>query len=190
MSDTFLEQESLRLPVTLTTGHVLEIGLGLGLFPRLIKRQKNSPVKKITIVEKEPDVVALVYPTIRFQRTEVVITDGKDYLESCKQIGQKFDFIHIDVWQGINIAIMELEEWIELAKPCLTPDGRVWCWLQELYDRIKDKLPKEPVVNFRLFGTYPPSPCLVCGKVLRNDYAGLCMDCADTMEVSELYIRR
>jgi len=29
-------------------------------------------------------------------------------------------------------------------------------------------------------------PCLRCGKPIRADYMGLCMDCADTIGISEL----
>ncbi len=29
-------------------------------------------------------------------------------------------------------------------------------------------------------------PCIRCGKPLRADYMGLCMDCADTLNTSEL----
>ena len=29
-------------------------------------------------------------------------------------------------------------------------------------------------------------PCIRCGKPIRADYMGLCMDCADTLNVSEL----
>lgn len=30
-------------------------------------------------------------------------------------------------------------------------------------------------------------PCKKCGKTIRNDYWGLCMDCADELEISELF---
>ncbi len=29
-------------------------------------------------------------------------------------------------------------------------------------------------------------PCIRCGKPIRADYEGFCMDCADTLNVSEL----
>ena len=31
------------------------------------------------------------------------------------------------------------------------------------------------------------NPCSKCGKPLRHDYDGLCMDCADELGVSELF---
>ena len=33
----------------------------------------------------------------------------------------------------------------------------------------------------------PETPCLRCGKVLRYDYNGFCMDCADLLGISELF---
>lgn len=29
-------------------------------------------------------------------------------------------------------------------------------------------------------------PCIRCGKPIRADYMGVCMDCADTLNISEL----
>ena len=29
-------------------------------------------------------------------------------------------------------------------------------------------------------------PCIRCGKPIRADYRGFCMDCADTLNISEL----
>jgi len=184
MSDTPMEQEGLRIPVTIAHGDVLVIGLGIGLFPTLLN-ERNKTVKKVTIVERSRDVVKLVYSRIANSKTNLVAGGGWDFLSTCKD---KFDFIFIDVWNAFTTTLKEIDTWTELAKPCLKEGGEIRCWLQELYDRIKNKLPKEP--------TEPTScpaihePCLICGKTLRNDYAGLCMDCADGMEVSELYIRR
>jgi len=30
------------------------------------------------------------------------------------------------------------------------------------------------------------NPCIRCGKPIRADYEGFCMDCADTLNISEL----
>jgi hypothetical protein len=32
-------------------------------------------------------------------------------------------------------------------------------------------------------------PCKKCGKTIRHDYSGVCMDCADDLEISELFER-
>lgn len=186
MSDTPLEQEALRVPTVLAHGDVLVLGLGIGLFPTLL-RMRNKAVDSITIIERERDVIKLVYDKVRFRKTRVIECEAKKYFaEDCW--GLEFDFIYIDVWGGIISPIKEIDEWTELAKHCLKEGGEVRCWLQELYDRIKHKLPKEPTEATSEVGFH--DPCLICGKKLRNDYAGLCMDCADELEVSELFVRR
>lgn len=184
MSDTPLEQESLRVPVIAAHGKTLVIGLGIGLFPTLL-RMRNQSVKSILIVEQSRDVAKLVYHHVKNRRTTLLVRDGKEYLSTCEE---KFDFIFIDVWSTFTTTIKEIDEWTKLARPCLAEGGDVRCWLQELYDQIKDKLPKKPTERTSPAAVH--EPCLVCGKKLRYDYAGLCMDCADDLELSEAYVRR
>lgn len=184
MSDTPMEQEGLRIPSTIARGDVLIIGLGLGLLPTLIK-MRNEMVDSITIIEMHQEVANLVYGKIKSRKTSLLLNDGESYLAVP---GRKFDFIFIDVWGSFTAPMKEIDHWSELAKGRLKEGGEVRCWLQELYDRIKNKLPKEPVLEPGFPAVY--DPCLICGKTLRNDYAGLCLDCADDMEVSELFVKR
>lgn len=184
MSDTPMEQEALRIPSIIARGDVLIIGLGLGLLPTLIKL-RNTMVDSITFIEKNQEVANLVYAEIKTRKTSLLLNNGESYL---KVPGRKFDFIFIDIWGSITAPMKEIDHWTELAGNRLKKDGEVRCWLQELYDRIKHKLPKEPVLKPGFPAVY--DPCLICGKKLRNDYAGLCLDCADDMEVSELFTER
>lgn len=181
MSDTPLEQEGLRISSALARGNVLIIGLGIGLLPTLIRHYRS--VKKVLIVEESQDVVKLVYAYIKDKKTDIRVFEGKKFLMTCTE---KFDFIYVDVWPSITATLKEIGEWTELATRCLTEDGTVRCWLQELYDRIKARLTEEPA------GPSGPVvvdvPCLVCGKKFRNDYAGLCLDCADSLGLSEHFI--
>ncbi len=175
MSDTPMEQEGLRIPVHTAHGKVLVIGLGIGLFPTLL-RMYNRNVESVLIVEQSQDVVKLVYRHIENRKTKLRVCDGKEFLTTCEE---KFDFIFIDVWSAFTTTIREIDEWTELAKPCLADGGEIRCWLQELYNRIKDKLPIEPIEQASL--PVVNEPCLICGKKPRFDYAGLCMDCADDL---------
>ncbi len=184
MSDTPMEQEGLRIPSMIARGDILIVGLGLGLLPTLIK-MRNEMVDSITIIEKNQEVANLVYSKIKSRKTSLLLNDGESYLSVP---GRKFDFIFIDIWGSITAPIKEIDHWTDLAKGRLKEKGEVRCWLQELYDRIKHKLPKEPVLEPGFPAVY--DPCLICGKKLRNDYAGLCMDCADDLGVSELYARK
>jgi hypothetical protein len=184
MSDTPMEQEGLRIPAIQAHGHVLIIGLGIGLLPILLKKH-NKLTSKITIVEENTDVANLVYDYIKWRQTKLIISEGKHFLSTCKT---KFDYIFIDVWPAIVPVLRNADEWVNLAKQCLDEKGTVRYWLQELHDRIRSRLPKSPIL---IHG--PPAiydPCLICGKKLRNDYGGVCMDCADELEISELFVRK
>lgn len=189
MSDTPMEQDALRMTTLLAYGDVLIIGLGLGLLPTLIrmKNRAHRVVKHITIVEKEKDIAELVYDKIKWAKTSLAVNEGKEFLKYCRDNNEKFDFIYIDVWAGIIAPIREADEWVELAKPCLTENGSVRYWLQELHERVRNKLPKEPTQKTGQAAVH--EPCLICGKKLRFDYAGLCMDCADLLEVSEAFVK-
>lgn len=193
MSDAPMEQEGMRYASLVAKGDILVLGLGLGLLPTLIKMRnvgvRNRMVKSITIVEIEQDVVNLVYDHIKTKRTKLIIADAKDYLE---KTDDRYDFIFIDIWASFVATLTEAEHWASLASRCLkdgiVPEQGVRWWVQELHARIKDKLPKSPVAEPGKPAVYPP--CLVCGKTIRNDYAGLCMDCADTLGVSELFVKK
>lgn len=178
MSDSPLEVESAMGAVRVARGDCLIGGLGIGLIPSLIRNMVDS----IDIVELNQDVIDLVYLQIATAKTFLINDDIYHYLDTTDK---KYDFIYIDIWGSFAASMREIEKAREKAKRCLKPDGVIWCWLQELYDRIKDRLPKEPV-SPKPLGLY--APCLVCGKEYRSDYAGLCTGCADDMRVSEFFL--
>lgn len=182
MSDSQLEMESIIGAIIAAKGDVLIGGLGIGLLPTLIKNNRN--VKRIDIVELHQEVIDLVFPYIRSKKMRIIKDDIFHYLDTTEN---RYDFIHIDIWGSIVAPLKEIDNAQEKAKGCLKPNGIIWCWLQELYDRIKDKLPREPIHKTGPATIY--DPCLICGKTLRYDYAGLCMDCADLMGLSEAFIK-
>ena len=181
MSDAPFEQESILPAVEMAKGEVLMCGLGIGLLPTLIKNKKS--VKIIDIVEINKEVIDLVFDQIKTPKMSIIHADAWKYLAETEK---KYDFIHVDIWGSITAPLREVDKAIKLGKRCLKPNGEIRCWLQELYDRIVDKLPKKPIHITGLAGIYPP--CLICGKTFRNDYAGLCMDCADALGVSEMFM--
>lgn len=183
MSDSQLELESAIGAVVAARGDVLVGGLGIGLLPTFIKDKRS--IKRIDIVELHQEVIDLVFSQIASKKMRIIKDDIYHYLDTTLN---RYDFIHIDIWGTITAPIKEIDNAQGKAKGCLKPDGVTWCWLQELYDRIKEKLPREPIQQ--TLGVAIHEPCLICGKILRTDYAGLCMDCADEMELSEYYIRR
>jgi len=178
MSDSQIEIESVAGAAEAAKGDVLIGGLGVGLLPIFICDKVNS----ITVVELHKEVIDLVFPYLIIPGMEVMNDDIFHYLATTKF---RYDFIHIDIWNNTTAPIMEIDKARKAASKCLKPGGVVWCWLQELYDRIKDKLPRKPVCSSGITN----EPCLICGKTLRHDYAGLCMDCADLMGLSEPFMK-
>ncbi len=184
MSDTPMEQEAYSLPVAFAYGDVLMVGLGLGLLPQLLK-EHNMQVDHITIVELREEVKGLVWDRVKVPKADMVIADGKEFL---KNAGKRFDYVFIDVWGTINGTLEDVRNWRELAQGCLRKGGIVDFWLRELYNRIEYRLDQGPSL-----ATSPPGlndPCLICGKKWRNDYAGLCADCADPLGLSEFFVKR
>lgn len=183
MSDTQLEIESVVGAAEAARGDVLIGGLGIGLLPTLIKTK--ATVESVDIIELHQEVIDLVFLQVATAKMRAICGNIFHYLDTTDR---RYDFIHIDIWNSLTVPIRELDGARQKAQRCLKPDGTTWCWLQELYGRIKEKLPKTPTRQ-----TSPAAmhePCLICGKTLRFDYAGLCMDCADDMELSEAYVRK
>lgn len=74
-------------------GHVLITGLGLGCVLRGCLA--NPAVTKITVIERDEDVIRLVTPYIPADRFQVDIADAVDY---CEKTAEKFDCAYHDLW--------------------------------------------------------------------------------------------
>lgn len=75
------------------TGDVLIGGLGLGLILEELRGRKE--VRSVTVIEKNPDVIALVAPTVR----EAKIIEG-DVFKWEPVPGRHFDTIYMDIWEN------------------------------------------------------------------------------------------
>ncbi len=177
MSDTPMEYETNQRPIDEALGDVLECGLGIGLFTYYASKKRL--VKSITIIEKEQDVIDLVYPKIKNEKTKMIKQDAVEYLMKTKQ---KYDLIHVDLWADI-VHYKEMQPIINIAKKKLKPNGIVICWLDEFLQVVMKQLKLGKRTSSGI-GYFPP--CITCGKILRNDYGGFCMDCADGLGISEL----
>lgn len=177
MNDGPDEQDAIVPALKVAKGDCLECGLGIGLLPTFLTMNKN-PIRSMDIVELNEDVVKLVFPQLKLAFPATVIYgDAKEYLQNTEK---KYDFIHVDIWPDILVNIKQVEEFMDLAQRCLKPNGTIRVWLQELYFNIKNRLSKVPVKSSG-YGIY--DPCLICGEIFRDDYAGLCMDCACSIGV-------
>jgi spermidine synthase len=93
MSDTSMEHRTNYGVVRESRGNVLIAGLGLGmiLHPILAKPE----VLSVTVVEKYPDVISLIGPTVLHEKLTIV--EG-DIYEWKPAKGTKFDTIYFDIW--------------------------------------------------------------------------------------------
>jgi Ribosomal RNA adenine dimethylase len=94
MSDTGMEKRSNVEVVSRAKGHVLIAGLGIGMITHPIAAKKE--VKSITIVEKSPDVIKLVAPTLH---KKVTVVEGDIFTWVPPKT--KYDTLYFDIWAGI-----------------------------------------------------------------------------------------
>ena len=97
MTDTPAELNDAYDLLRLAEGHVLISGLGIGMIPRalLMDRFNAFPVEHITILEKEPDVIKLVAPSLREMPITVIEADAFTWEPPA---GTKFDWAWHDIW--------------------------------------------------------------------------------------------
>lgn len=95
------EINTMQKAIDEASGNVLVYGLGLGYFPYMISLKDN--VKKITIIEKDKNIVNLfkknIFPQFKNQtKFEIIISDAFDYMK----LNKKYDFCFIDLWHDPN----------------------------------------------------------------------------------------
>jgi hypothetical protein len=106
MSDTPMERRTNRVFVHNAQGDVLIGGLGIGLLPATLTRGAIArapgskwPVTSITVLEKNPDVIAMVAPYIKHDLIRII--EG-DVFTWKPDRGQRFDSIYMDIWPSIS----------------------------------------------------------------------------------------
>jgi spermidine synthase len=101
MSDTRFERFSNREVVRRAHGRMLVAGLGIGLV--LVAAFAKPNVEHITVIEKYPDVVDLVAPSLlaRFGDRLRVIT--ADIFEWRPDRGQLFNVVYFDIWSQVSL---------------------------------------------------------------------------------------
>jgi hypothetical protein len=97
MSDTPDERRDHYEAVRRAEGHVLINGLGIGMV--LAAVLKKLEVSKVTVVELDPDVVALVGPTYTIDsRVHIVTASAYDYQPPK---GERYGAVWHDIWDHI-----------------------------------------------------------------------------------------
>lgn len=96
MSDTPDEMRDHYFPVRHAKGHVLINGLGLGMVLGAVL--KKPDVERVTVVEVDPDVIALVAPHYACDRLEVIQADAYVYQPPK---GVRYGAVWHDIWDNI-----------------------------------------------------------------------------------------
>ena len=96
MSDTPDEMRDHYFPVQKARGHVLINGLGLGMVLQAVL--KKTEVERVTVVEIDPDVVALIGPHYACARLEIVTASAFDYQPPK---GVRYGCVWHDIWDAI-----------------------------------------------------------------------------------------
>lgn len=157
MTDRPQELYQLREFVARARGKVFTCGLGLGVAARLAA-QKNT-VGRVTVVEVEPDVVALCGRDLP-KKISVVLGDVCAYIE--EQRAWTHDASFFDFWYGTNES-----EWVNTVAPVrrrlAQKFGRrlgIYCWAEpEMLGQVRTALAMravqwvehEPFVGYRAF---------------------------------------
>lgn len=96
MSDTETEKRTNSAFVRNAHGKVLVGGLGIGLI--LLAVQDKPEVEKITVIEKNKEVVELVADQLPLnEKVEIINADAFEYIPA-----EEYNTIYMDIWNYIN----------------------------------------------------------------------------------------
>lgn len=122
MSDAPMEKESNHDIIEKVYGNVLIAGLGIGLI--LLPMQNKKEVKRITVVEKNPNVIKIIGSQLPFnEKVEIIHADIFDFIPS-----QKYDCIYLDIWPDIcKDNAGDMSNLIDKYSNFLTDNPDSWC---------------------------------------------------------------
>ena len=126
------EERQLYLPLyskcdKLINGKVLIAGLGLGL--DLLNVISNPNVKEIVLIEKQKEIIDLVWPYVLHDKTKLI---HKDIFEFLRTTDEQFDLIYFDIFPGGRMSFPEEADKLEkLARQRLRLCGEIVFWEEE-----------------------------------------------------------
>ena len=109
------EVETMKAPIQRSHGSVLTLGLGMGYFA--FHASQKEDVESVTVIEREPDVIALFKEHILPQfphkeKIKILQADAFAYVE--KELSkERFDYIFADLWHDASDG---LEMYMKLKK--------------------------------------------------------------------------
>jgi len=136
MSDLSYERSTCLEVVKRAHGDVLIAGLGLGMILHPILEKPE--VERVTVVEKFPDVIALISPTLPTTSKLAIVT--ADIFEWTPPSGARYDMIWFDIWP--DIAFSRLAEMRELHRrfaPYLRAESPA-CWMESWHRQESERI--------------------------------------------------
>ena len=117
------EIETMKSFIDKGFGNVLVLGLGIGYVPFMLSLKEN--VKKVTIIEKDPEIIAifnkLIYPSFtNKEKITIIQGDAIEYVKKQKEAG--YDYIFADLWH-------DPEDGLELFVKLKKINDKIDCWL-------------------------------------------------------------
>jgi hypothetical protein len=145
MSLVPMEIESLEIGIAAARGHTVVLGLGMGWCAANVAL--NPAVERVTVVERDPDVIALIAALGIFDQLPA---DARAKIRMIEQDalgwrpGERVDCVHADIWA----TFLAPERWCEVRRfhADIGADG-LYFWGQELElwrlaCRARDGVPK------------------------------------------------
>ena len=122
------EVEQISRQVSRLKGRVLVGGLGLGLANAYL--EANDAVTEIVVVEKSPEVIALIKPCMPKEKTIVVEGDLFEYLKDLSLC--HFDFAFYDIWcpTGERVLTQHVMPLRRLSRNIVAQEN-IECWNEE-----------------------------------------------------------
>lgn len=131
MTITPNEIETMKDPIERASGNVLTYGLGLGYFAYMVSRKSN--VKKVTVVDSNPDVIQLFQKYILPQfpdqeKIHVIQADAFQFAE--QEMGKgAYDFVFTDLWHDVSDGLEMYLKMKEFEKE--SPDSEFMYWIEK-----------------------------------------------------------
>ena len=114
------EVETMKAPIQRSHGRVLTLGLGMGYFA--FHASQKEDVESVTVIEREPDVIALFKEHILPQfphkeKINVLQADALVFLAQ-KSVNGSFDYLFADLWHDASDGL-ELYQRLKRLEPNL-----------------------------------------------------------------------